>query len=106
HEYANMLSRLTPWCSFRPPFSPSDPMICYILDGVLIIYCIVATALFFREKVNYMNKYFSPYPNNQDPSGGIYQVRNYSVNITNITQAFTIHNPFVGAWGVKKYRSL
>ncbi|XP_078142118.1 uncharacterized protein LOC144539849 isoform X2 [Centroberyx gerrardi] len=28
----------------------TEPVICYILDGFLILYCIVATALLFREK--------------------------------------------------------
>ncbi|TNN60900.1 T-cell surface glycoprotein CD3 zeta chain [Liparis tanakae] len=28
----------------------SDPVICYFLDSILMVYCIVATALFFREK--------------------------------------------------------
>ncbi|XP_033842270.2 CD247 antigen like [Periophthalmus magnuspinnatus] len=57
-------------------FSPSDPMICYILDGVLIIYCIVATALFFREKL------CREVPNVvvSDPSGGIYQELGESKN--------------------------
>ncbi|XP_074551648.1 T-cell surface glycoprotein CD3 zeta chain-like [Halichoeres trimaculatus] len=27
-----------------------DPTVCYILDGVLVVYAIIATALFFREK--------------------------------------------------------
>ncbi|XP_072300813.1 high affinity immunoglobulin epsilon receptor subunit gamma-like [Eucyclogobius newberryi] len=31
--------------------SVSDPTICYILDGVLILYCIIATVLFLREKL-------------------------------------------------------
>uniref|UniRef100_UPI0037E8A0C0 CD247 antigen like n=1 Tax=Semicossyphus pulcher TaxID=241346 RepID=UPI0037E8A0C0 len=28
----------------------SEPFLCCILDGVLITYCLVATAFFFREK--------------------------------------------------------
>ncbi|XP_075118610.1 T-cell surface glycoprotein CD3 zeta chain [Leptodactylus fuscus] len=32
-------------------FGLSDPKYCYLLDGVLFIYAIIATALFFREKV-------------------------------------------------------
>ncbi|XP_068561077.1 T-cell surface glycoprotein CD3 zeta chain-like [Cebidichthys violaceus] len=28
----------------------TDPVVCYFLDSILIVYCIVATALFFREK--------------------------------------------------------
>ncbi|KAM3934930.1 T-cell surface glycoprotein CD3 zeta chain [Leptodactylus fuscus] len=31
-------------------FGLSDPKYCYLLDGVLFIYAIIATALFFREK--------------------------------------------------------
>uniref|UniRef100_A0A8D0CZA1 Uncharacterized protein n=1 Tax=Sander lucioperca TaxID=283035 RepID=A0A8D0CZA1_SANLU len=29
----------------------TEPVICYYLDGILILYCIFATVLFFREKV-------------------------------------------------------
>ncbi|XP_038576735.1 T-cell surface glycoprotein CD3 zeta chain-like isoform X2 [Micropterus salmoides] len=29
------------------------PVICYFLDGILMIYCIVATVFFFREKYFY-----------------------------------------------------
>lgn len=32
----------------------NDPMLCYILDGVLLLYGLIVTALFFREK------YFKP----------------------------------------------
>uniref|UniRef100_A0A3Q2WF70 T-cell surface glycoprotein CD3 zeta chain-like n=1 Tax=Haplochromis burtoni TaxID=8153 RepID=A0A3Q2WF70_HAPBU len=28
----------------------TEPVICYFLDGFLIIYCIIVTGLFFREK--------------------------------------------------------
>ncbi|KAK9537798.1 hypothetical protein VZT92_005378 [Zoarces viviparus] len=28
----------------------TDPVVCYFLDSILIVYCIAATALFFREK--------------------------------------------------------
>ncbi|KAM9850703.1 T-cell surface glycoprotein CD3 zeta chain-like [Aulostomus maculatus] len=45
---------------FVPPASVSaaeaeesfwtNPCVCYILDGILISYCIIATGLFFREK--------------------------------------------------------
>ncbi|KAF0026591.1 hypothetical protein F2P81_021328 [Scophthalmus maximus] len=28
----------------------TEPAICYVLDGILLIYCIVATVLLFREK--------------------------------------------------------
>uniref|UniRef100_A0A3P8SE15 Uncharacterized protein n=1 Tax=Amphiprion percula TaxID=161767 RepID=A0A3P8SE15_AMPPE len=30
----------------------SHPVICYFLDAFLLVYCIVATALFFKEKVS------------------------------------------------------
>ncbi|XP_056282072.1 CD247 antigen like isoform X2 [Pseudoliparis swirei] len=32
----------------------SDPVICYFLDSILIVYCIVATLLFFREKFSHI----------------------------------------------------
>ncbi|XP_070770913.1 T-cell surface glycoprotein CD3 zeta chain-like isoform X2 [Enoplosus armatus] len=32
----------------------TEPVICYFLDGILIVYCIVATAFFFREKFSYI----------------------------------------------------
>ncbi|XP_023192222.1 T-cell surface glycoprotein CD3 zeta chain [Xiphophorus maculatus] len=47
----------------------TDPVICYFLDAFLMVYCIAATALFFREK-------FSKMPQVQPESGekgGIYQ---------------------------------
>lgn len=28
----------------------TEPIACYILDGILIIYCIIATGFYFREK--------------------------------------------------------
>ncbi|KAG8000570.1 hypothetical protein GBF38_016977, partial [Nibea albiflora] len=28
----------------------SEPITCYVLDGILIIYCLIATAFYFREK--------------------------------------------------------
>uniref|UniRef100_A0A3Q4GF74 Uncharacterized protein n=1 Tax=Neolamprologus brichardi TaxID=32507 RepID=A0A3Q4GF74_NEOBR len=31
----------------------TEPVICYFLDGFLIIYCIIVTGFFFREKVSY-----------------------------------------------------
>ncbi|XP_034418347.1 CD247 antigen like isoform X2 [Cyclopterus lumpus] len=33
-----------------------DPVICYFLDSILIVYCIVATALFFREKFSHIRE--------------------------------------------------
>ncbi|KAK7882451.1 hypothetical protein WMY93_028625 [Mugilogobius chulae] len=47
----------------------SDPMICYILDGVLIVYCIIATTLFFREKFSHQVATVK----SQQQTGGIYQ---------------------------------
>lgn len=41
--------------------SIAEPFICYILDGILLIYCIVATAFFFREKFYHdLNKVQDP----------------------------------------------
>ncbi|XP_037542119.1 growth hormone-regulated TBC protein 1-A-like [Nematolebias whitei] len=34
----------------------TDPVICYFLDAFLMVYCIAATALFFREKVSVSTK--------------------------------------------------
>ncbi|XP_030614784.1 T-cell surface glycoprotein CD3 zeta chain-like isoform X2 [Archocentrus centrarchus] len=47
----------------------SEPVICYFLDAFLIIYCIIVTGFFFREK-------FSKYPAVGVPEqeqNGIYQ---------------------------------
>ncbi|XP_026150860.1 T-cell surface glycoprotein CD3 zeta chain-like [Mastacembelus armatus] len=48
----------------------TDPVICYFLDGILVVYSISVTALYFREK-------FSSSPpavsNNEEDKGGIYQ---------------------------------
>lgn len=46
----------------------THPVICYFLDAILVVYCIVATALFFKEK-------FSHVPSAAAPAddGGIYQ---------------------------------
>ncbi|XP_034431011.1 T-cell surface glycoprotein CD3 zeta chain-like [Hippoglossus hippoglossus] len=30
----------------------TEPVVCFFLDGILIIYCIVVTALFFKEKLS------------------------------------------------------
>ncbi|XP_071333398.1 CD247 antigen like [Trachinotus anak] len=32
----------------------AEPVICYFLDGILIVYCLVATALFFRERFSHV----------------------------------------------------
>lgn len=29
----------------------TEPLTCYMLDGILILYCLIATVLYFREKV-------------------------------------------------------
>ncbi|KAL7384722.1 hypothetical protein ABVT39_007544 [Epinephelus coioides] len=46
----------------------THPVICYFLDAILVVYCIVATALFFKEK-------FSHVPSAAAPAddGGVYQ---------------------------------
>nr|XP_020465187.1 T-cell surface glycoprotein CD3 zeta chain-like isoform X2 [Monopterus albus] len=31
----------------------TEPVICYFLDGILVVYCIIATALYFREKYSH-----------------------------------------------------
>ncbi|XP_041858617.1 CD247 antigen like isoform X2 [Melanotaenia boesemani] len=46
----------------------TDPVICYFLDAFLMVYCVVATALFFREKFSNM-----PPVVESDEKGGIYQ---------------------------------
>ncbi|XP_029385857.1 T-cell surface glycoprotein CD3 zeta chain-like [Echeneis naucrates] len=30
----------------------AEPIICYFLDGFLIVYCLIVTAFFFREKIS------------------------------------------------------
>ncbi|XP_034741924.1 CD247 antigen like [Etheostoma cragini] len=45
----------------------SEPVICYYLDGVLVLYCIFATGLFFREK------FYIPPVARVAEDGGIYQ---------------------------------
>uniref|UniRef100_A0A1A7X021 T-cell surface glycoprotein CD3 zeta chain n=1 Tax=Iconisemion striatum TaxID=60296 RepID=A0A1A7X021_9TELE len=47
----------------------TDPVICYFLDAFLMVYCIAATALFFREKFSHMPR-VEPMPQEK---GGIYQ---------------------------------
>uniref|UniRef100_A0A8C2Q9Q8 Uncharacterized protein n=1 Tax=Cyprinus carpio TaxID=7962 RepID=A0A8C2Q9Q8_CYPCA len=37
-------------------FSTYDPQYCYILDGILLLYCILITAFFVRERVRVYNK--------------------------------------------------
>ncbi|KAF7215596.1 T-cell surface glycoprotein CD3 zeta chain [Nothobranchius furzeri] len=49
----------------------TDPVICYFLDAFLMVYCIVATALFFREKFSHMPR-VELMPKHQE-KGGIYQ---------------------------------
>ncbi|KAJ8410517.1 hypothetical protein AAFF_G00194210 [Aldrovandia affinis] len=38
----------------------NDPMLCYILDGVLLVYSLIVTGLYFREK------FFKPKANSKD----------------------------------------
>ncbi|KAA8587999.1 hypothetical protein FQN60_001193 [Etheostoma spectabile] len=45
----------------------SEPVICYYLDGVLVLYCIFATGLLFREK------FYIPSVPRVAEDGGIYQ---------------------------------
>ncbi|XP_034042230.1 T-cell surface glycoprotein CD3 zeta chain-like [Thalassophryne amazonica] len=49
----------------------TDPITCYILDGVLIIYCIAATALYIREKIKNLPPLYDTEPHKED--AGIYQ---------------------------------
>ncbi|XP_047456209.1 uncharacterized protein LOC125017304 isoform X1 [Mugil cephalus] len=46
----------------------TGPVVCYFLDAFLMLYCIVATALFFREKFSVRFTIDQP-----DDIGGIYQ---------------------------------
>ncbi|XP_012719830.1 CD247 antigen like [Fundulus heteroclitus] len=48
----------------------TDPVICYFLDAFLMVYCIAATALFFREK---FSKLPQVPPESEDEKKGIYQ---------------------------------
>uniref|UniRef100_A0A8C1N1H5 Uncharacterized protein n=1 Tax=Cyprinus carpio TaxID=7962 RepID=A0A8C1N1H5_CYPCA len=41
---------------FHQAFSTYDPQYCYILDGILLLYCILITAFFVRERVRVYNK--------------------------------------------------
>ncbi|KAM9343368.1 T-cell surface glycoprotein CD3 zeta chain-like [Pholidichthys leucotaenia] len=56
---------LQPVCCSEVFFT--DPVLCYILDGFLVVYCIIATALFFREK------FYGPKSTKECESNGIYQ---------------------------------
>lgn len=46
-----------------------EPVLCYLLDGILIVYCIIATGFFFKEKLSNLP------PVNLEPpeDNGIYQ---------------------------------
>ncbi|CAJ1079623.1 T-cell surface glycoprotein CD3 zeta chain-like isoform X1 [Xyrichtys novacula] len=48
-----------------------DPIVCYVLDGVLVLYCIVATVLFFRERFSLPPPV--PVGEPQEENGRIYQ---------------------------------
>uniref|UniRef100_A0A3Q3XCV2 Uncharacterized protein n=1 Tax=Mola mola TaxID=94237 RepID=A0A3Q3XCV2_MOLML len=37
----------------------TEPFTCFLLDGVLLIFSIIATALYIREKVSYSNTFNS-----------------------------------------------
>ncbi|XP_051260917.1 CD247 antigen like [Dicentrarchus labrax] len=47
----------------------TEPVTCYFLDGILIIYCIIATAFYYREKFSYV----PPVADASEENGGIYQ---------------------------------
>ncbi|CAG5865743.1 unnamed protein product [Menidia menidia] len=47
----------------------TDPVICYFLDAFLMVYCIAATALFFREKFSKI----PPVEDLEEDDGGVYQ---------------------------------
>ncbi|KAF6717050.1 T-cell surface glycoprotein CD3 zeta chain [Oryzias melastigma] len=49
----------------------SDPVICYFLDTFLMLYCLVATTLFFKEKFSTIQ---ATEPN--DETKGLYQELN------------------------------
>ncbi|XP_054470888.1 CD247 antigen like [Anoplopoma fimbria] len=48
----------------------TDPVICYCLDTILVIYCIGATALYFKEKFSKIPSVAAGEP---DDNGCIYQ---------------------------------
>ncbi|XP_041662500.1 T-cell surface glycoprotein CD3 zeta chain-like [Cheilinus undulatus] len=48
----------------------SEPILCYILDGFLIVYCTIATALYFREKFSSLPYMLIEAP---EENGRIYQ---------------------------------
>ncbi|XP_047224964.1 high affinity immunoglobulin epsilon receptor subunit gamma-like isoform X1 [Girardinichthys multiradiatus] len=47
--------------------------VCYILDGVLILYGIILTILYCRLRMRPSNKASSSHPEKQPTSGGIYE---------------------------------
>ncbi|XP_041806129.1 T-cell surface glycoprotein CD3 zeta chain-like isoform X2 [Chelmon rostratus] len=58
----------------------TEPVTCYFLDGILIIYCIIATAFYFREKLYIPSVADEPIScflcfsrTKQEDKGGIYQ---------------------------------
>ncbi|XP_036396317.1 T-cell surface glycoprotein CD3 zeta chain-like [Megalops cyprinoides] len=44
------LALVVPTAGSEPANALNNPMLCYILDGVLLVYGLVVTALFFRER--------------------------------------------------------
>ncbi|XP_077335874.1 T-cell surface glycoprotein CD3 zeta chain isoform X2 [Lithobates pipiens] len=57
-------------------FGLTDPRLCYLLDGLLLIYAIIITALLFREKLSKTppgdtedNTFSKPNQNTRDPFG-------------------------------------
>ncbi|XP_062389945.1 high affinity immunoglobulin epsilon receptor subunit gamma-like isoform X3 [Sardina pilchardus] len=53
--------------------SVSDPVICYILDAFLLLYCIVFTALYFREKFSKSPTTQETTNQTQEGEGGTYE---------------------------------
>ncbi|XP_030283357.1 T-cell surface glycoprotein CD3 zeta chain-like isoform X1 [Sparus aurata] len=49
----------------------TEPVTCFLLDGILILYCIIATALYFREKFSLTQPV--EVSDNQEPNGVVYQ---------------------------------
>ncbi|XP_040912781.1 T-cell surface glycoprotein CD3 zeta chain-like isoform X2 [Toxotes jaculatrix] len=51
----------------------TNPIICYVLDGFLIVYCICATALFVKEKYSHKSSVAFEMPDNQEDNCALYQ---------------------------------
>ncbi|XP_030015460.1 Fc receptor, IgE, high affinity I, gamma polypeptide like isoform X1 [Sphaeramia orbicularis] len=64
------------------PATIGDMNICYILDGVLILYGLILTALYCRLRITY-RKSTAGLPEKKPAEGGIYAVRLLSLMIKN-----------------------